>query len=60
MITEPQMWIDGRIKWYFNAWGAIYLNALNILNEKMVIHQGEIVEEMETGVNIRVGVSFNL
>ncbi|PLW99659.1 MAG: hypothetical protein C0593_02655 [Marinilabiliales bacterium] len=60
MITEPQMWFDGRIKWYFNAWGAIYLNALNILNEKMVIHQGEIVEEMETGVNIRVGVSFNL
>ncbi len=59
MITDPQMWIDARIKWFFNAWGAIYINALNILNEKMVIHQGEIVEEMETGVNLRMGVSLN-
>lgn len=59
MITDPQMWLDARIKWYFNSWGAVYINALNILNEKMVIHQGEIVEEMETGVNLRVGISMN-
>ncbi len=60
MTTEPGMWLDGRIKWYFNSWGAMYVNALNILNDKMVIHQGEIVEEIETGVNLRFGISMNL
>lgn len=58
--TAPGLWLDGRIRWFFNQWGSVYVNALNILNEKTVITQGDITETMETGLNIRIGVSMNL
>lgn len=58
--TAPGLWLDGRVRWFFNQWGSVYVNALNILNEKTVITQGDITETMETGLNIRVGISMNL
>jgi len=58
--TAPGLWLDARIRWFFNQWGSVYVNALNILNEKTVITQGDITETMETGINIRLGISMNL
>jgi len=49
---------DARIKYFFSQWGSIYLNAINIFDEKVDLNQGTVNESEVIGRNFIVGLSM--
>ncbi|WP_075589926.1 TonB-dependent receptor plug domain-containing protein [Labilibacter marinus] len=59
-VYQPYTQWDARLKYFFKPWGSVYVNAVNLFNEKIEIKQGAVTESEIVGRNIRVGLSFTL
>ena len=60
LVYQPYTQWDARVKYFFKPWGSIFINAVNIFDEKMVTTQAEVSESETVGRNIRIGLSFML
>ncbi|MDX2430290.1 MAG: TonB-dependent receptor [Bacteroides sp.] len=60
LVQAPFTQWDARIKYYFNTWGGIYFNCINLFNEPIVYTQGAVKETHTMGRNFVLGLSMNL
>ncbi|MGQ1784764.1 TonB-dependent receptor plug domain-containing protein [Saccharicrinis sp. GN24d3] len=59
-VYQPYTQWDARLKYFFKPWGSVFVNTVNLFNEKVVIKQGAVKESEIVGRNIRVGLNFTL
>lgn len=60
LVYQPFSQWDARIKYFFKPWGSIFVNAVNIFDEKTVTTQGAVTESEVVGRNLRIGINFTL
>lgn len=60
LVYQPYTQWDARVKYFFKPWGSVFINAVNLLDEKMDAQQAQVFESEVVGRNIRIGLSFML
>lgn len=60
LIYQPYTQWDARIKYFFKPWGSIFVNTVNVFNEKLDTRQAAVRESEVVGRNIRVGINLML
>jgi len=51
---------DARLKYFVKPWGSIFVNSVNLFNDKMETQQAGVTESEVIGRNVRIGINITL